>query len=117
MSRGSARNGCGQASCRGEREEQKAKGSGEAEPRGEMAPSDTWGKGSPAPRAAVPSKRYPSPDRGEEAVTPTGSRAQPSQVWSSGTEKEARGWQSPLAWALAPTAYKRGSLGKPYMVA
>ncbi|KAJ1129492.1 hypothetical protein NDU88_007860 [Pleurodeles waltl] len=55
--------------------------------------------------------------RGEEEAASTSAMALPTQVRGTDSDKNAGRWRSPSADGLAPEAYKRGSLGIPYMVA
>ncbi|KAJ1123802.1 hypothetical protein NDU88_002269 [Pleurodeles waltl] len=93
------------------------KGSRGTESNGDTATSDTRGKGSQGNRAEAPCARCPSPEKGEEEAASTSAMASPTQVWGTDSDKNARRRHSPLADSLAPEAYKRGSLGRPYMVA
>ncbi|KAJ1180725.1 hypothetical protein NDU88_005942 [Pleurodeles waltl] len=93
------------------------KGPGHTESRDDPAPSDSRGKGSQATRAEAAHKQGPAPDRGEEEAATTSAAALPTQVWGAGPDKNARSQRSPSADGQAPEAYKRGTLGRPYMVA
>ncbi|KAJ1135207.1 hypothetical protein NDU88_001652 [Pleurodeles waltl] len=95
----------------------KTKGSGATESKGDPTPSDTRRKGCQATRAKASPEHCPSPNKGEEEAASTSAMALPTQVWGTDPDKNAGRRRSPSADGLAPEAYKRGSLGRPYMVA
>ncbi|KAJ1189507.1 hypothetical protein NDU88_006252 [Pleurodeles waltl] len=78
-------------------------------------PRRAKGKNPRAARADTTPERSISPDSGGEA--PPGSPARPTQAWGTGPNKTARRRRHPTADGQAPEAYKRGTLGRPYMVA
>ncbi|KAJ1171244.1 hypothetical protein NDU88_003114 [Pleurodeles waltl] len=93
------------------------KGPGDTKSREDPAPIDSRGKGSQATRAEETQEQGPSPDRGEEEAAPTSAAALPTQAWGEGPDKNEHRLRSPSADCQAPEAYKRGTLGRPYMVA
>ncbi|KAJ1170382.1 hypothetical protein NDU88_002259 [Pleurodeles waltl] len=93
-----------------------AKGLGDTECRSGPGPSRAKGRGSRAPRAEAKCERSPSPNSGGEETAPASSPARPTQVWDVVSDKNARRRLSPSAGGQAPEAYKRGTLGRPYMV-
>ncbi|KAJ1193457.1 hypothetical protein NDU88_002755 [Pleurodeles waltl] len=88
---------------------------GDTESRIETGPSIEKGRGSRAPRADTARDRTPSPDSGEEETAPLNPTAKPTQAWDS--DRSTRRRRSPSAGGRAPETYKRGTLGRPYMVA
>ncbi|KAJ1097909.1 hypothetical protein NDU88_003025 [Pleurodeles waltl] len=93
------------------------KGSGGADSNGDTASSNARGKRSLVNRAEVPRTRCPSTERGDEDAASTSATASPTQVWGTDADKNARRRHNPADGGLSPEAYKRGSLGRPYMVA
>ncbi|KAJ1104656.1 hypothetical protein NDU88_002066 [Pleurodeles waltl] len=94
---------------------QEAKELGDTEGKSDPGLSREKGRGSRAPRAEITRERSPSPDSGGEETAPVNPPARPTQVWD--TDKNACRRRSPSAGRRAPEAYKRGTLGRPYMVA
>ncbi|KAJ1115414.1 hypothetical protein NDU88_003638 [Pleurodeles waltl] len=68
-------------------------------------------------RASTTPERSISPDSGGEEPAPPRSPARPTQAWGSGPRETARRRRHTTADGQAPETYKRGTLGKPYMVA
>ncbi|KAJ1179227.1 hypothetical protein NDU88_004463 [Pleurodeles waltl] len=94
---------------------QEAKELGDTECRSDPGPGREKGRGSRAPRSDTARERSPSPDSGEGETAPVNPPARPTQVWD--TDKNTRRRRSPSAGGRAPETYKRGTLGRPYMVA
>ncbi|KAJ1091490.1 hypothetical protein NDU88_004614 [Pleurodeles waltl] len=93
------------------------KGPGDTESREDQPPVAPRGKGLRQQEQKQPvSKAHHQTGGGEEA-SPTSATALPTQVWGEGPDKNARRRRSPSADGRAPEAYKRGILGRPYMVA
>ncbi|KAJ1160048.1 hypothetical protein NDU88_000550 [Pleurodeles waltl] len=80
-------------------------------------PQRHQGKGGPTAKAATPPDHCPSPSRGEEETTARGNRTSPTQAWGGETKGSRRRQNSARSEGLTPDAYKRGSLGRTYMVA
>ncbi|KAJ1163860.1 hypothetical protein NDU88_004312 [Pleurodeles waltl] len=95
----------------------KPKGIGGADFNGVTDSSDAQGEGSLVNRAEAQRTRCPSPETGDEDAASTSITASPTQVWGTDADKNARRRHSPSDGGLAPEAYKRGSLGRPHMVA
>ncbi|KAJ1104800.1 hypothetical protein NDU88_002209 [Pleurodeles waltl] len=97
-------------------------GGEEKEPRGTevregSSPRRSKGKKPQAARAVTTPDRSISPDSGGEEPALPGSPARPTQAWGVGPNKSAHRRRHPTADGQAPEAYKRGTLGRPYMVA
>ncbi|KAJ1084472.1 hypothetical protein NDU88_004619 [Pleurodeles waltl] len=94
----------------------KPKGSGGTDSNGHTASSDARRKVSQVNRAEALRTRCPSPERGDDDAASTSVTASPTQVWGTDADKNALRRHSPADCGLALEAYKRGSLGRPYMV-
>ncbi|KAJ1185733.1 hypothetical protein NDU88_002520 [Pleurodeles waltl] len=81
------------------------------------SPRRSKGKNPQAARADTTPERSISPDSGEEGPAPLRSPARPIQAWGAEPTKTARRRRHPTAEGQAPEAYKRGTLGRPYIVA
>ncbi|KAJ1145928.1 hypothetical protein NDU88_012211 [Pleurodeles waltl] len=96
---------------------QEAKGPGDPEVREGPPPRRSKGKNSLTTRTETTPERSPSPDSGGEEAAPTRPAARPTQAWDIGPSKTAHRRRHPTADGQAPESYKRGTLGRPYMVA
>ncbi|KAJ1150079.1 hypothetical protein NDU88_002877 [Pleurodeles waltl] len=96
---------------------QEEKGPRDPEVREGSPPRRSKGKNSLTARAETTPERSLSPDSWGEESAPPGPTARPTQVWDLGPSKTARRRRHPTADGQAPESYKRGTLGRPYMVA
>ncbi|KAJ1119988.1 hypothetical protein NDU88_008171 [Pleurodeles waltl] len=74
------------------------------------------GEKSQSARAANTPDRSTSPGSGGEEPAHPRSPARPTQAWGTGPDRPAHRRRHTTAEGQSPEAYKRGSLGKPYMV-
>ncbi|KAJ1152467.1 hypothetical protein NDU88_005242 [Pleurodeles waltl] len=79
-------------------------------------PRRARGEKSQSARAANTPDRSTSPGSGGEEPAHPRSPARPTQAWGTGPNRPAHRRRHTTAEGQSPEAYKRGSLGKPYMV-
>ncbi|KAJ1146057.1 hypothetical protein NDU88_012339 [Pleurodeles waltl] len=96
-------------------------GQGDRMPRGAglregSPPNKSKGKNPRESRADTTPGRSMSPDSGGEEPAHSKSPARPTQAWGAGPSETTRRRRHTTADGQAPEAYKRGTLGKPYMV-
>ncbi|KAJ1116835.1 hypothetical protein NDU88_005040 [Pleurodeles waltl] len=90
---------------------------GNSEVREGSPPRRQNGEKSQTARAAITPNRSTTPGRAREEPAHLGSPDRPTQAWGVGPDNSAHRRRHPTSEGQAPEAYKRGSLGKPSMVA